>query len=69
MHTTATDPRPVEVSIDGSERQVPAMTITVTIAECEAILAAYDPGNASSPPAATCRAIARPILDAIRGLL
>ena len=66
MHVTASDCYPVEVSIDGSEVQVPAMTITVTLAEIDEVLAAYDPASASSPPAATCRAIARPILDAIR---
>jgi len=65
MHVTASDCRPVEVSIDGTEAQVPACVVTITLAEIKAVLAAYDPASASSPPAATCREIARPILDAI----
>jgi hypothetical protein len=66
MHTIAEDCRRVEISTDGTERQVPAVMLCLTMAEYEVILEGYDPSSASSPPAATCRAIARPILDAIR---
>lgn len=33
-----------------------------------ALLASYDAGSASSPPAADCRAIARPIADQLSAL-
>jgi hypothetical protein len=66
MHIAANDCRCVEVSTDGTERQVPAHQLNITAADMGDVLAGYDPSSASSPPAATCRAIARPILDAIR---
>jgi len=66
MHIRANDCRMVEVSTDGTERQVPGCQLTVTTAEMEEVLAGYDPASASSPPAATCREIARAVLDAIR---
>lgn len=69
MHIIASDCRRVEVSTDGSEAQVPGFQVLVTVADATDVLAGYDPSSGSSPPAATCRGIARPILDAIREAL
>ena len=44
------------------------LTVRLTAAEADALLASYDPQSASSPPAADCRAIARPIADALAAL-
>lgn len=66
MHIIASDCRHVEVSTDGTEAQVPASQLLVTAACMDAVLADYDPSSPSSPPAATCREIARVVLDAIR---
>lgn len=41
------------------------LTARLSAAEAAALLASYDPQSASSPPAADCRAIARPIADAL----
>ena len=37
-------------------------------AEADALLASFDPQAAASPPAAECRAIARPVAEAIAAL-
>ena len=42
--------------------------LVLTPAEEAELLASYDPQSASSPPAADCRAIARPIAAAIAAL-
>lgn len=44
------------------------LTMRLTAAEAADLLASYDPQSASSPPAADCRAIARPIAAAIAAL-
>lgn len=44
------------------------MRLRMTQAEADALLAAYDPQAAASPPAADCRAIARPIAEAVAAL-
>lgn len=36
--------------------------------EADALVASFDPQSATSPPAAECRAIARPIAEAIAAL-
>lgn len=43
------------------------MRLRMTQAEADALLAVYDPQAAASPPAADCRAIARPVADALLG--
>lgn len=45
-----------------------AVHLVLTPAEEADLLASYDPQSASSPPAADCRAIARPIADALLAL-
>ena len=45
-----------------------AVHLVLTPAEEADLLASYDPQSASSPPAADCRAIARPIAAAIAAL-
>lgn len=42
--------------------------LILTPDEEAALLASYDAGSASSPPAADCRAIARPIADQLSAL-
>lgn len=42
--------------------------VRLSRSEADALLASYDPQSASSPPAADCRAIARPIADALAAL-
>lgn len=44
------------------------LTMRLTSAEAADLLASYDPQTAASPPAAECRAIARPIADALAAL-
>lgn len=44
------------------------LTMRLTRAEADDLLASYDPQSATSPPAADCRAIARPIADALLAL-
>ena len=44
------------------------LTVRLTAAEAADLLASYDPQSATSPPAADCRAIARPIADALAAL-
>ena len=43
------------------------LTMRLTQAEADALLAAYDPQAAASPPAAECRAVARPVADSLLG--
>ena len=42
--------------------------LILTPAEEADLLASYDPQSATSPPAADCRAVARPIADALLAL-
>lgn len=42
--------------------------LVLTPDEEAALLASYDPQSATSPPAAECRAIARPVAEAIAAL-
>lgn len=42
--------------------------LILTPAEEADLLSSYDPQSATSPPAADCRAIARPIADALLAL-
>ena len=42
--------------------------LVLTPAEADDLLSSYDPQSATSPPAADCRAIARPIAAAIAAL-
>lgn len=42
--------------------------LVLTPAEEADLLASYDPQSATSPPAADCRAIARPVAEAIAAL-
>lgn len=44
------------------------LTMRLTAVEAAALIASYDPQSASSPPAADCRAVARPIADALVAL-
>jgi len=44
------------------------LTMRLTRTEADALLADYDPQSASSPPAAACRGVARPIADALAAL-
>ncbi len=41
------------------------MRLRLTQAEADDLLASYDPQAAASPPAAECRAVARPVADAL----
>lgn len=43
------------------------LTMRLTAAEADALLASYDPQAAASPPAADCRTVARPVADALLG--
>lgn len=45
------------------------LTMRLTAAEAADLLASYDPQAAASPPAADCRAIARPVADALLGAI
>lgn len=45
-----------------------AVHLVLTPAEEADLLASYDPQSATSPPAADCRAVARPIAAAIAAL-
>jgi hypothetical protein len=40
----------------------------LTAAQADALVANYDPASATSPPAADCRAVARPIAEAVAAL-
>ena len=40
-------------------------TLHLSADEADAILATFDPNSASSPTAAECRAVARPIFEAL----
>ena len=42
--------------------------LILTPAEEAALMGSFDPSSASSPPAAECRAIARPVAEAIAAL-
>lgn len=42
--------------------------VRLSRAEADTLVAGYDPQSATSPPAADCRAIARPIAAAIAAL-
>ena len=44
------------------------VTMVLTPAEEAALMGSFDPQSATSPPAAECRAIARPIADALAAL-
>lgn len=66
MHIIAEEPAAIAISIGQTEVQTPGYQLCLTMADCDAVLDSYDPSASASPPAATCRAIARPILDAIR---
>ena len=44
------------------------LTMRLTAAEADDLLASFDPQAAASPPAAECRAIARPVAEAIAAL-
>lgn len=44
------------------------VTIRMTEADADALVASYDPASATSPPAADCRAVARPIAEAVAAL-
>lgn len=49
-------------------RQVVRVVLLLEESEAADLLADYDPQSASSPPAAACRAVARPTADAIAAL-
>lgn len=57
----------VPVITNGTEVDTEVLNVALVFdkAEIDAIVDAFDPGSASSPPAADCRAIARPIVEAI----
>lgn len=42
------------------------LTLRIDAAELDRLLAAYDPGSATSPPVADCRPLVRAILDAVK---
>ena len=44
------------------------LTVLLTPDEEAALMADYDPNSATSPPAAACREVARPIADALAAL-
>lgn len=49
-------------------RQVVRVMLLMEESEAAALMGSFDPGSASSPPAAECRAIARPVAEAIAAL-
>ena len=49
---------------DGNIVEGVMVSMLVPKAELDADAAAFDPGSASSPPAAECRAYARPLVEA-----
>ena len=51
-------------TIDG--RQVYVVTVRLTQAEMDAIINVFDENSATSPSAADCRAIARPIVASLK---
>lgn len=44
---------------------VAVVTLVLPPGELDPLLAAYDPGSATSPPVADCRPLVRAILDAV----
>jgi hypothetical protein len=52
---------------DGSAPVI--VTLRMTQAEADALIANFDPASATSPPAADCRAVARPIATAVAELV
>lgn len=57
----------VPVNMNGTDVDTPILNVSLVLvqADIDAIVNAFDPSSASSPPAADCRAIARPIVEAI----
>ena len=51
---------------DGSAPVI--VVLRMTEADADALVASYDPASATSPPAADCRAVARPIAEAVAAL-
>ena len=49
-------------------RQVVRVMLLVEESEAATLIGSFDPSSASSPPAAECRAIARPVAEAIAAL-
>ena len=52
----------------GSEITGTNMELCISADEVESLLLNYDPANAYSPDAATCRELARLILDALKSV-
>lgn len=57
----------VAVAVDGQDVDTDVLNVEIVFlkADIDAIADAFDPASASSPPAADCRAVARPIVEAI----
>lgn len=57
----------IPVDVGGSDVDVEVLNVSLVFdkAAIDAIADAFDPSSATSPPAAECRAIARPIVEAI----
>lgn len=54
--------------IDDAGAEHVEVMVRLSRSEANALVASYDPGSATSPPAADCRAVARPIADALAAL-
>lgn len=50
-------------TVDGE--RVYVFTVTLTQTQADAVLVTFDPNSASSPTAAECRAVARPVFEAL----
>jgi len=57
----------IPVNVDGVDVDTEVMEIRLVVfrAQLQTIADAFDPASSSSPPAADCRSIARPIIEAI----
>ena len=57
----------IPTMVDGVEVDMQTVNVTAVFSrsDIDAIADAFDPASSSSPPAADCRSIARPIIEAI----
>jgi hypothetical protein len=55
------------LTIDG--QRIYVVSVRLTASEMDAVLSTFDEASATSPSAADCRAVARPIVVAVRDAL
>jgi len=52
----------------GDDSRAVLVTVILYGPDADALVASFDPASATSPPAADCRAVARPIAEAVAAL-